>query len=1252
MRTLVMAMKHLEESQYEAWNNDYLEASRAHEKRDEAMDEVAIKIEKDLTLLGATAVEDRLQDQVPETIELLMKAGIKIWMLTGDKQETAINIAYSTRLFKPSTSIVKLNQQDSEKIISTISSATRKLETGKVANMGLVVDGITLQFIMNDQKLVQRMNYLSGLCSAVIACRVSPSQKAYITKMVKGKGKQESYVLSVGDGGNDVNMIQEAHIGVGISGKEGMQAVQSSDFSIQEFKHLSVLLLKHGKWNYHRMCIFVLYSFYKNAALVTVLCIFTTQTGYSGTTLFESWLGALWNVVWTFLPAIVHAIVEKDISFETMLKYPSLYAYGSFGLGFSVSKLMKWVGGAFFHGTIVYYINSMSLQGVISPEGLTDGIFTMGTIINCSLMVTVNMKIILESQSITKPLILSILFSILAWFIFVFAYSYIDFISMEFYGEGTAAMKRPAFWFLWIFSSITCTLFDLTFKAVNSFTKPSPIIIAREIEQFEMHKDQPNGISTLLPIHPGIMSVPEEPKLAFVATGIENTIRKFRDPSQSKSIRTSVIMLQKSPLKALTAPIGFTIQSTEGVEGEDQINVFTLEFTKDSSLEKNFQAYFHRLAFQRTKYTWVIAFLLSFAIYIFNFRENDHAMGTPHTRILPVLASGAYTIYFIAAKKIAHYQELILIFYMLTYFTTMYISSWPEKVLVQSIKPLLGYIAGGLRFKNAGPLVTIDCLIFIIMFLLREPGLYFASQVISLLIFIWAIATYGAYFSEVSMRNDFILQRKLRKEKQITRDILENMLPPFIVNKMQDSSKVIANTEPSVTVLFCEILDFANMVVDSNDESFISLLDDVFSHFDELCIKHDVQKIETVGPIFMACAGLQNPEANHALLAVKLAENMLEDCIKFRRTTGESIKIRIGINTGPAVSGVVGKKKPQYCLFGDTVNTASRMESTAPISHIQVTASTYRYVHTTFKGKERSVFAKGKGELKTYLIEPRFKHRTKPETFKDMTTRKASIIQQPSYFEKYTRDDEEDAIDSTQLNAITLRFKSAQQERYFREKATQQMTKNFFLNMLLFSLLFASSSLYEIKSKDDSVPDKVHAIRGSLLIYLPIAYVLMRVPGTAKVAPFVTCLGYLQIAILLTMNSIWKDTKDRMGVETTLGVSQAVSYFINYGGLKYYQATLLSGVMVTLFSAISASRLNMDNPAPDSVLGDESPKNELLIIFILVTFLLNALAKYSKELYARRLFLLEASISQEMKASSELLSSMAPPSVLGKLMVI
>nr|KAG5693727.1 hypothetical protein BaRGS_002110 [Batillaria attramentaria] len=230
------------------------------------LEEAAELIERNLVLLGATAIEDKLQDGVPETIYKMAMAGIKLWVLTGDKQETAINIGYSCQLLTQTMELIIVNEHSLDATRDEL--VKRKADfgdaLGKENDVGLIIDGESLKYALSCDC---RQDFLDIAlsCRAVICCRVSPLQKAELVELVKRS--QKAITLAIGDGANDVGMIQAAHVGVGISGLEGLQAACASDYAIAQFRFLQKLLLVHGAWSYSRLTKLILYSFYKNICL-------------------------------------------------------------------------------------------------------------------------------------------------------------------------------------------------------------------------------------------------------------------------------------------------------------------------------------------------------------------------------------------------------------------------------------------------------------------------------------------------------------------------------------------------------------------------------------------------------------------------------------------------------------------------------------------------------------------------------------------------------------------------------------------------------------------------------------------------------------------------------------------------------------------------------------------------------------------------------------------------------------------------
>uniref|UniRef100_T1KTV3 Phospholipid-transporting ATPase n=1 Tax=Tetranychus urticae TaxID=32264 RepID=T1KTV3_TETUR len=365
LRTLCCGYANIDETTYADWMKDYQKAiNDVSSNREETIGQVMNKIEQKLSLLGATAIEDKLQDGVPETIETLLKADIKIWVLTGDKQETAINIGHSCRLIRDSNPLIIINEDS----LDATREAIREVEPtpGSV----LVVDGKSLKYALASDIKAEFVD-IALISTAVICCRVSPIQKAEIVDMVKSKTGE--VCLAIGDGANDVAMIRAANVGVGISGHEGLQAVHSADYSIPQFRFLARLLLVHGAWSLSRLCKLILYSFYKNIALCIIELWFACVSAWSGQTIFDRWTIGLYNVFFTALPPFAIGLFDRQCSAETMLKYPGLYRIANETV-FTLRLFWIWIGTAIWHSLVLFWLTYVVVKNdALWPHGLSDG---------------------------------------------------------------------------------------------------------------------------------------------------------------------------------------------------------------------------------------------------------------------------------------------------------------------------------------------------------------------------------------------------------------------------------------------------------------------------------------------------------------------------------------------------------------------------------------------------------------------------------------------------------------------------------------------------------------------------------------------------------------------------------------------------------------------------------------------------------------------------------------------------------------
>uniref|UniRef100_A0A4W5QR25 Phospholipid-transporting ATPase n=1 Tax=Hucho hucho TaxID=62062 RepID=A0A4W5QR25_9TELE len=369
LRTLVVACRHFSVEEYEEVDQRLHKARTALQQREERLAEVFSFIEKNLELLGATGVEDKLQEKVQETIEALRLAGIKVWVLTGDKHETAVSVSLSCGHFHRTMNILELVQQKSDNecaeqlrqliIIIIRHDAPRVTQVGKWRRHGLVVDGASLSLALRGhEKLFMEV---CKNCSAVLCCRMAPLQKAKVVRLLK-TSLEKPITLAIGDGANDVSMIQEAHVGIGIMGKEGRQAVQNSDYAIARFKFLSKLLLVHGHFYYIRIATLVQYFFYKNVCFITPQFLYQFFCLFSQQTLYDSVYLTLYNICFTSLPILVYSLFEQLVHPHVLQSKPVLYRDISKNSLLSFKTFLYWTLLGFCHA-FVFFFGSYILMG-------------------------------------------------------------------------------------------------------------------------------------------------------------------------------------------------------------------------------------------------------------------------------------------------------------------------------------------------------------------------------------------------------------------------------------------------------------------------------------------------------------------------------------------------------------------------------------------------------------------------------------------------------------------------------------------------------------------------------------------------------------------------------------------------------------------------------------------------------------------------------------------------------------------------
>ncbi|KAI9711799.1 MAG: hypothetical protein M1820_001944 [Bogoriella megaspora] len=483
LRTLLYGYRFLDEEEYVGWKKTYLDATTSLVDRQNKIEQAGELIEFDFELGGATAIEDKLQKGVPEAIDRLRRANIRMWMLTGDKRETAINIGYSCRLIKDYSSVTVLDHEAGH-VEQHIAASIVEINKGRIAHSVVVVDGQTLAKIDSEPYVQSLFFELATLADSVVCCRASPSQKASLVKTIRRKVKK-SVTLAIGDGANDIAMIQEAHVGIGITGKEGLQAARTSDYSIAQFRFLVKLLLVHGRWNYIRTCKYTVTTFWKEFLFYLTQALYQRWAGYTGTSLYESWSLSMFNTLFTSLPVIFLGVFERDLQPATLIAVPELYTKGQRNGGFNIPLYFGWMFMASSESMVIFFC----MLGLFGQALFTQGndLFAIGdlTFTACIMLINIKIQLIeMHSKSIVVPI--SLVLSVGGWYLWniVLSATYHDNVI---YNVKSAFFDRfganPAWWATLFLVVVACVVFELGVTSLRAAFRPSDVDVFQELEQ-------------------------------------------------------------------------------------------------------------------------------------------------------------------------------------------------------------------------------------------------------------------------------------------------------------------------------------------------------------------------------------------------------------------------------------------------------------------------------------------------------------------------------------------------------------------------------------------------------------------------------------------------------------------------------------------------------------------------------------------------------------------------------------------------
>ncbi|CAO3573025.1 unnamed protein product [Mortierella alpina] len=549
LRTLTLAQRILDQQTYDAWAEKYAAAGKALEDRAKKLDQVAEEIEKDLTLLGATAIEDKLQEGVPDSIAALRQAGIKVWVLTGDKLETAINIGFASRLLEKEMKLEIMKMGRNEKpeqvlkrfkelvdgVLSGRGSAEEQdaatftkisgdkeevedhqphkqdplhpaepnaagqgrlwhdkslpptpagskfsdpMSAAQHVQHALIVDGSALKILLDDPDARKDLIKLSDVCFSVICCRASPLQKALVVELIR-RGKK-TVCLAIGDGANDVSMIQAANIGVGIAGQEGMQAAMASDYSITQFRFIRKLVIVHGHWGYMRIAEMILNFFFKNVLWVGAVLWFQIYCGFSAMLFYDYTFVSLYNLMFTAVPVLVLGATDQDLTAPYILRFPGVYRLGIEQKRYNQYRFVAYMLDGVWQSLVVFWFwRAVYGINVLGTNGIDSSLLEFSTSVAITNIIIASLYLGLHTYHWTWLMHFAVWGSIVFMLLLIFIYG--AFTASPIYHVGIRLFSLGPFWMMLILAIVCAFLVRYTALFISFWWFPDDVHAARGI---------------------------------------------------------------------------------------------------------------------------------------------------------------------------------------------------------------------------------------------------------------------------------------------------------------------------------------------------------------------------------------------------------------------------------------------------------------------------------------------------------------------------------------------------------------------------------------------------------------------------------------------------------------------------------------------------------------------------------------------------------------------------------------------------
>ncbi|CAG9320537.1 unnamed protein product [Blepharisma stoltei] len=1265
------------------------------------IDDIFSDLESGLSFLGIIGLEDKVFDDTKETVTTLSNAGIKFWMLSGDSEENSICAGISAKLVDPDIKMVKLSEITSEmdcmleivnqiktnfinldisvqnhsmdinqgyrnldenlasssydeepkqnssnstakselqthrlhripKIVSQLAGTEIKIPIFKpsvheLIDFNLCVDRTALNFGLSSEENRKYFAILLAAARSVCFYSLLPEDKTKIAKFLRHNFSYSPTFLAIGEGHSDFGMIQEAHIGVGIVNSS---IAHAGHLSITRFSQLKELLLFQGRWNYLKMSGMVFIIFFKNFILVFLMflhCVVGKSYGYE---LFGEGMIAAYLLFFTMIPKLIVGIFDEDLDRDQVEKYPQVYSIYMKNALLSLWQFLYLVIISFMQAVVIYipilYITSTDSEGTTTSLAMIEWLLYF-IVTGVSLLFIIN-----ETQAYNWWIVISHIISIG----FLVLYSTLEswFNENDISGALEVFNNSPFYYFYILWALGLNYLILYTWKIGVGLFQPTLVDFVKAMKNFDL-------------------SVKIKSKFEIFQQNLEAIYKKTKNTNQLND----TFDLNKITMKFISEMR--EVQYLDDNKGNRTKIYKLLVFMLDILLINYLIELYFDVSNKRNYLYFMIINILIFAaiiciIFSRYFQTSQKAV---------IISTRGFCV-------------VILILCTFLYNTTDFIVflSWPPLFVIGTS---IFWIEMVIISAAGAPVMIAIEIYYIFQNVPSSKALILSLQFSVLFISISLFSSFVAYYSEKSNRKRYMLMKKVEIEVEKSQHVLNVVLPAFVRKRVKDGCRYIAEDQGMVTVIFCEVCDFEEIISAYPNTEISYFIDDIYKKFDAVCESTGVTKIETVGKVYMACAGLNDSEqelsasmraVSHSRRAVEMGLGIISAAKKIRLRKGKALQVKIGIHTGSVVAGVVGFHKPQFSLVGDTVNTASRMASTIIVPDtIQISDETYQNLSdkTGLSFRTQTIQVKGKGYMKTHYVKVGFqetrsghhppyhfasmpthlgttenhspKRNTEPPHVRSSTMRRQSIV-----FSELELEDPNMLFERKESNIIepvklvSWRFFENEKEKALRIQMTESSYPIYFAGILIITicnlLLMVFSCLYAALEPDEDnfyLYTIFYAIQslifGGLLVFLK---------NNFKKYWFGWILQFFYLAAIIwivLLNIEAKDIYEEIVVES---YALFMILALNQCSCSFFKNTFLGSILVSLLHIISLIVIDWNYLRYHI---------EFTVFFIAVSLI----TSYHREDDLRISFALEQYANKELKKTENLLTQMMPPHV-------